>query len=368
MNFPGIQRQSDGTYKVRVTVGYRYDPKAKRNKAVRRKRSGIRSFAEAKKVRTELLSESVSQSDPTTVAEFIEQWLENDVRHRLKPNTVASYQQQVTYHIVPRIGNVPLADLSPSRVNMFAAEMRADKVPIPTQSYVLRVLSQICKRALQLELMTRNPVTAVKRPSVKKKAIQPFTLEESKAIMLEMKGMPNGAAYCLGLLHGMRVGEIFGLHWSDIDFDNKSISVKHNLVYGAGPLQIRETKTEAGTRVIQLTQPAIDELHERRRLAMAAGQASNPLVLCTDRGNKVRPPVWWRDEWSPLLKKLGIAHRGFHHTRHTYATLALSAGVPLTVVSKVLGHANPKITLEIYAHCLPDDQLKSVDAMERLHA
>ena len=363
---PGIKQLKDGRWQARVTVG-----KDSNGKLIRKTRI-CDSHAAARQAKIDLKDEYVASlsvnTDPTTVEDFIDRWLRDDIVPHMKSNTIASYKQQTSRHIKPMIGDVRLTDLTPSLMNAFSSDLRAKKVPIPTQSYLLRVMSQICRRAVELELIPRNPVTSVKRPRVVKKEIQPFTTNEAKELLNHMSGMPLGAVYHLGICHGMRAGEIYGLHWSDIDFESSTLSITRNLVYGAGtgPMHMEPPKTRASIRTIELTDRTLRELNLRRKMSVSEGHAANELVFCTVRGNPVRPPSWWRDEWKPTLAELGIEHRGFHHARHTYATIALSEGVPITVVSKVLGHSNPKITLEIYAHALDEHQSKSVQAMQRL--
>lgn len=363
---PGIKQLKDGRWQARVTVG-----KDSKGKLIRKTRI-CDSHAAARQAKIDLQDEynaSLSdKADPTTLSEFIDRWLRDDIEPHLKSNTVASYKQQTSHHIKPMIGDLLLSEITPSTMNAFSAELRVREVPIPTQSYLLRVMSQICKRAMQLELIPRNPMSSVKRPRVVKKQIHPFTIDEVKSLLNHMSGMSLGAVYRLGICHGMRAGEIYGLHWDDIDFESSTLSISRNLVYGAGtgPMHMEAPKTRASNRTIELTERTLEELNLRRKIAIAEGHAANELVFCTITGKPVRPPTWWRDEWRPTLAELGIEHRGFHHARHTYATVAINEGVPIPVVSKVLGHANPKITLEIYAHALDEHQSKSVQAMQRL--
>ena len=362
---PGIKQLKDGRYQVRVTVG-----KDAEGKPIRRKRI-CESHADARRAKEDLQQEFDAEKKAIsviTVAQFVDQWMTQDVEPHLKRNTIASYKQQASRYITPLVGHINLCDLSPTEGNNFAAQLREQCVPESTQKYVLRLLSQICKRAVERELMLRNPMLSVRRPKIEKPEIKPFTQAESMAILKHVSGWQMGAVYFLGLCHGVRMGEAFGLRWQDVDFEAKLVHIRQALVYGDGKLNFEPPKSKAGLRTIELTTRTLDELNNRRKLQVSSGQAGHELVFTNKAGKPVRPPVWWRDEWARVLKHLEIDHRGFHHTRHTYATLALSENVPVTVVSKVLGHANPKITMEIYAHALDEHQAKAVEAIERLFA
>lgn len=101
-------------------------------------------------------------------------------------------------------------------------------------------------------------------------------------------------------------------------------------------------------------------------MAMREGNAANPLVFCNLRGMPIRRSNFAFKHWKPLLKKLGLKQHGFHIARHTAASLMLGGGVPVHVVSKILGHANPSITLKIYAHLMDHQSeaaAKIIDAM-----
>jgi integrase len=99
---------------------------------------------------------------------------------------------------------------------------------------------------------------------------------------------------------------------------------------------------------------------------MRQGNAASPLVFCSPRGGILRRSDFRVRHWNPLLKLLGLDHRGMHHLRHTYATLALGTGVPVHVVARVLGHSKPSITLDIYSHVLSSQQAEATEAMRRL--
>ena len=163
----------------------------------------------------------------------------------------------------------------------------------------------------------------------------------------------------------MRQGELFGLHWADIDFEAMTARVERQAVESRGCVKIKPPKTKAGRRTLTLSAPVVSALSDRRRLAMAEGHAGSNFVFTNQRGGVVRRSNFGNRHWRKLLERLSLEHRGFHHCRHTAATLMLAGGVPLHVVSRVLGHSKPSITLDLYAHYIEADGGQAADVMAR---
>lgn len=357
-----IRKLKDGRWQAIATVG-----RTPAGKLIRRKRTCI-SHAAARQALEDLQAEFDAKrlgNTTPTLSEFIDRWMRQEVNQKAA-NTAKNYRLHCDGHVKPAIGHVLMEDLTPMVVSDFAAHLQTRNVPLYTQTYVLRMLRTICNRAVKLRVIPFNPVDAVDRPKYTKKEIRPFTMEEVTKILEATKDDRFSALYILAFTTGMRIGEIFGLHWESVDFDAGTLRVDRQIIYGANSLDFTPPKTRAGIRTIELTDRALIGLQDRRKIAVSEGNAGSPLVFPTSQGNPYRPPQWSKFEWAPLLAELSIDARGFHHCRHTYATLALGEGVPVTVVSAVLGHANASVTLTQYAHMLPSQQEKSRTAMGRI--
>jgi integrase len=355
-----IYRLPNGKWKAVVC-----DARAKDGKLVRRSRTAD-SHAGARAKLDELRDEPSGDSRSLTVAAYLNRWLDDSVKPNLADNTYRNYKQQCDTHIIPRLGTLKLCKLSALHVQRFVADMLRDAVPPATRVYVFRVLRNALTRADRLDLIAANPCGKVDPPRHRRKEIKPFTSAEVKMILAAVEKQPLYGFYLLAFSTGMRQGELCGLWWEDIDEQKGILRVRRQLVYGTGPGKFAEPKTKHSLRTIELSESCQAALTARKRWAMKNGFASNKLVFCNSIGTPVNPRTFSRNTWGPLLKRLGLEHRGFHHARHSYASLSLSDGVPINIVSGILGHANSSITLTLYAHAMPSMQKLSTDSMSRL--
>lgn len=192
-------------------------------------------------------------------------------------------------------------------------------------------------------------------PRPTKPEIKSLSAEQVKTLLAAARGDRLEALYVLAVTTGMRIGEMFGLKWSDVNL-------------GAGTLQVRRTmapdgtanppKTASSRRTVRLSRLAIRALsgHPRTAEWVFASAARTPIGVCN----------FHKNSWRPLLQRAGLPHARVHDLGHTAATLMLSRGVPVKVVSEMLGHADVSTTLSIYAHVLPDMQGGAAQAMDDL--
>ena len=159
---------------------------------------------------------------------------------------------------------------------------------------------------------------------------------------------------------GMPRGEILGLRWADIDVDAARLSVRHAVVAVAYEV-LESTPKSHNARVMDLDQETVELLLAHRRLQQAeradwgADYEDHGLVACCENGSPIHPHSFGQT-FERLVKRAGIRRIRLHDLRHTHATLALKAGVPVTVVSERLGHESPAFTLKQYAHVIPGMQ------------
>ncbi len=133
----------------------------------------------------------------------------------------------------------------------------------------------------------------------------------------------------------------------------------------AGRVTMKALKTKSSRRSIHVSDRVAVALSDRRKASLTEGQASCDLVFPNRDGLPMRRSNFGARHWKGLLSDLGFEHRGFHHTRHTAATLMLSAGVPIHEVSRILGHARPSITLDIYSHWISTPESAGTHAADR---
>ena len=164
------------------------------------------------------------------------------------------------------------------------------------------------------------------------------------------------ALYVLAIDTGMRQGEIFGLHWADVDLKAGAVAVSRTLIEVRGEIEPGEPKSAKGKRRIDLSRATVDALHEHRKRMFAEGRSASPWVFCDSEGGALRKSNFLRRSFHPLLKRAGLPHCRFHDLRHCSAVLMLSQGVHPKVAQERLGHSQISVTMDTYSHVLPSMQ------------
>ncbi len=348
--------QRHGRWIAEISLGIDSRGRRIRRRRVRDRRS------DAVAALKELRNETAMPSSSPTVAEFLTIWLRDTVA-QLGSHTQVSYRRQIDNHIAPCLGKIRLKKLNALQVESMVAQIDGDC----TKRYAFRVLRTALNRAVRLGLIPANPCNLATPPTHTSRKADPFTQAEVKLILDETAETNFGVVYQLAFGLGMRYGEIMGLHWSDVDFEAGTIFVHQQLITANGVKpKFTKPKTESSIRTLQCPSGVLDALHDRRSIMLRDGQAREQRVVCGPQGGVMWPQTFWRRQWQPLLEKLEIRHRGFHQCRHTYATLQLRAGQPVHIVSKILGHTKPAMTLNVYSHLLEGDGQSAAESIQKL--
>lgn len=362
----------EGWAVIRDRYGYRTgftDPSGKR----RHFRATTAKEARAK--RDTALREAqhgvIAPAHRQTVAMFLRQWVTNSVAPRLSARTVERYRGIVERHIIPDLGRLPLSKLTSQHVDRLYAEKAATLSPASVR-YLHAVLRGAMQQAVSYRLLAVNPVANVKPPRKPRNTIRPLAATEARALLDAASDDPLHALYLLALHTGMRLGELLALTWSAVDMGRGTLEVRATLHrVAARTYEPKEPKTERSRRTIALNAVALDELRAHRvreaerLMGLGRGMDDGSLVF-TDRWGE---PIYWGHVTDRLLRplcvKAGLSPIRFHDLRHTAASMMLSSGVPVHIVSQILGHSSATTTLGTYAHLMPGDQESAVAALER---
>jgi integrase len=207
---------------------------------------------------------------------------------------------------------------------------------------------------------------------VKRYEVVSLSPAQTRTFLEAAQGDRFESLYVLALTTGMRLGELLGLRWQDVDLAAHMLQVRHTLLRLRDGLQLTEPKTARSRRRVALGASAVDSLRLHRSRQAAArlrlGQVweDNDLVFANEIGKPVEAGNLLRRSFWPLLAKAELPRIRFHDLRHTAATLLLQQGVHPKVVSELLGHSSIGLTLDTYSHVLPDMQQQAVAAMDRL--
>jgi integrase len=353
-----------GRWIATLTVGRDASGKrVRRSKVARSQASAIALLAE---MRDELTAGVVVLSRKPSVGEFLDRWLDDVIQPSRSDNYAALCGNAITKHIKPQIGGVRLDELSPLHVSATLTTWRKSGVGARTQQVGLATLSRACNAAVGMGLIRHNPCAGVARPKNTRKAIDPFTADEAKAILTAARGSDHEALVVLAFTAGLRISELFGLRWSDIDMAAATVRIERQAKTVKGKTVIGPPKTKRSIRTVELTPLAVAALVSHRKEQLRQGRAGSSYVFTAPRGGLLSRNNFAHRVWRPLLREAGVRFRTPHNTRHTYATLALGAGVPAHVVSAVMGHARASITQDVYAHMLPTHQAAATQAVAKL--
>jgi integrase len=342
--------------------------------------SGYRTKKEAEHAETEFLHSlnlgTYVPPSKTTVGEFLLRWLDY-TRPNVSSKTFVRYEEVVKKRLIPDLGSVPLRKLTPSHIlkarALWASLTRYGR-PLASQTllHYHRVLYSALDRALKWQELAVNPCAAVDPPRVVRHAIEPLNVEQSRALLaVTAQDQDFGPVVALALLTGMRIGEVTGLQWQDVDWDRKTLSVRRSVqkLKGYG-LLVKEPKTRR-SRTVTLSDQAITILKRTRahqdeqRLKLGPAYVFEGFVFATPEGTPLDAQAV-RRHFAHLLGAAGVPRVRFHDLRHTHATLLLAQGVHAKVVSERLGHSNIGITLDTYSHVLQNLQEDAARKLDTL--
>jgi integrase len=305
------------------------------------------------------------------LGDFLDQWLAEVVRPSVRPWTYSGYEVHVRRHIKPVLGKVPLQKLEPIHVQSLLNRKLREGLSAKSVRYLRGTLRTALNQAHRWGLITRNSAALVDGPRVERFEIQPLTPDEARRFLASIKGHRLEALYSVALTLGLRQGEALGLRWQDIDLDLGYIRVNKQLQRPNGSFQLMEPKTQKSRRTIVMPPTITHSLARHREGQRQERDNANgiwnelDLVFTRPDGHPLDGTVVTH-QFHKLLAHAGLPQRRFHDLRHSCATLLLAQGVPARVVMEVLGHSQIGLTMNTYAHVIPELRRDAAQRMEEL--
>jgi len=338
-----------------------------------------------------------------TLGQFLDAWLAQVVKQTVRPKTFRTYSDLVTLHIKPALGGVSLESLTPaavqaflndklgsaicphcqvsfrgSRVQAHIAQRHPKEKATPVRILGARTVGHIratlrCALSVAMEWhdLDRNVAAIAKPPRVPKKEMRSFSPEEARKYLEAAATERLAALFTVTVALGLRQGEILGLGWEHVDFDNGTIEVRRSLQRVDGKLVLVETKSEEGGRPLTLPAVAIASLRRHRasqdeeRRSAGDEWRETGLVFTTMIGTPLDARHIIRRHHA-ILKAGKIPHLRFHDLRHSAATLLLAQGVPPKYISQLLGHKQVAFTMQTYAHVIKETQKQVAENMDAI--
>ncbi|MGH2806278.1 MAG: tyrosine-type recombinase/integrase [Actinomycetota bacterium] len=301
-----------------------------------------------------------------TVREFlVERWLPT-IEMTIRPNTFVSYSSHLSNHVVDRIGDMNIDEVDGPALNALYAELlragrRRGKGKALSPTTVRRVhatLRRAFKDAVRWGLLDKNPVLSCDPPRLaRNNAMRTWTLDELKQFLETTRRDELHSLWVLLATTGMRRGEALGLKWSHIDLDRKLVAIRQTLILVGARPYFSEPKSARSRRVIVLDTTTAETL--------ATTPRRSELVFTDPTGEPLHPGAVSK-RFRDLVCGTDLPRIRLHDLRHTYATLALQAGVHPKIVSERLGHSTIALTLDVYSHALPTLQHEAADRVAAL--
>ncbi len=350
-----------------------------RNPSGKRKQKwhgGFNTRKEAEVARAKLMVDvhDGAYVEPTklTVEDWvIERWIPS-MKTQLKASTFDSYQRNLNKHVIPILGKLPLTEITPHRLNnLYTALLqngnsRGGGLSAKTVRYIHTTLHKALSDARDEGLLRTNPAELAKPPRLHASLRKELNVWDSTTLRKFLDFTTDerlGSAWHVLAMTGMRRGELLGLRWSDIDFDRKRIIIRHTLVSVAYEI-IESTPKNHQTRIIDIDESTVQILKSHSDLqncdkkTWESNYTDLNLVFSREDGTPIHPDSLTQS-FERAIKRVALPRIRLHDLRHTHATLAMQAGVPIKVISERLGHESPSFTMKQYAHVLPTMQAEA---------
>ena len=364
-NEGSIFKRKNGIWRAQVTAG------GKRLSYSSKKRSDCQAWIRSTLHRVD--NGLTFDKAQVTVEEFLNRSLAS-TKSALRHNTWQQYSQIVRDHILPSLGSIKVVDLRPDLIQALYDNKVDEDVGLRTIQLTHAVFRRFLNRAVKLGLLPNNPTDMTSPPKPRQKEMQILDDSQVQRLIITAKTIQirNMALYQLAITTGMRQGELLGLKWQDLDWEQKTLHIlrqlKHDSTDGSIFSQLK-TRSSARTIVIGLETLSILKNHQQRQFSeitkVGKRWQDHDLVFPSTIGTPFNPRNLFR-QYKILLQEAGLPAIRFHDLRHTAASLMLNHGIPVLIVSKRLGHAKPSITLDIYGHLIPSMQEQVAQIMDEV--
>ncbi len=340
------------------------------------------------KILNEINEGNYTEPCKMTLEDWLKIWLNEYASNNIKHSTRVSYDYLIHRHVIPVIGNKKLAEIRADIIQRFYNEKakngRLDGkggLNAKTIKNIHNMLHEAMEQAATNNMIQRNPCKAAILPKVKKKEMRVLTRLEQKKLTEAAKTERIGIGVILALATGIRLGELLGLQWRDVNIKAGTISINRtfnrlkNFDEGSNQktkLVLGEPKTSKSKRVIPLQQVILNELREykknqnKEKIQNISYYNNEGFVIANEIGNPIDPRTF-QDFFNRVVSMAKINKAHFHSLfRHTFATRALEAGIPAKTVSEILGHANISTTLDLYSHVSLELKRDSLEKLSEL--
>ena len=365
-----IYKRKDGRYEGRYVTGKKSNGTTRFGYVYGMRYTDVKKRLLEKKAEIQQTIHPEAAVRGMTVEKWMRSWLETDLLGGIKASSYLTYQNQMNRHILPCLGRMQMASITPEMVHSFLECLQAKGLGENTVRGIYRLLSAAMRAALDDGIISKNPCRKICVKRGERVQQRVFSREEQKKVEKTLSQGEDLTAL-FAMYTGLRLGEICGLRWSDINWENGTATVCRTvqrlkrmdtdkcLKCGGAKtyLMIGSPKSPSSCRTIPIPTFLLKRL-EIQKKQRSAVQLTTDYIFGT--GMRAADPRTIQRRFAGVVRRLEIPDAHFHTLRHSYATRLLEMGVDVKTVSQLLGHSSAKTTLDCYAHSLLDQQRSAV--------
>ena len=316
------------------------------------------------------------ENSKITITEWINTWMDVYIESNVSPTTKSRYRGMIDRYIIPVIGHVQVQNLNTLAVQKWVNSLKLSpssgkELSAATIKHAYHVLKGAMDKAVLAGIIARTPCQGIMLPKGEKKPAVIYTEPQIKELIYWAKGTEMELIIDMELCMGLRRGELLGLYWSDIDWENNQIRIVRTRVVVDGVSVIKEPKTKNSKRTIDVPAQLMAKLKAyqkacmENRMRMGRNYIVSDFIIVHPNGQPIYPE-YVSQMFTKLQTKAGLPKCRFHDLRHLCASIMLKQGVPAKVAQERLGHADIQTTLNIYSHVLPSSAKDAADKIAEM--
>lgn len=373
----GTIRKRGNGYEGRVTIN------------VNGKSKQISVYGKTQRIVIEKMQELRRQKDDNyfidnnniTLEEWIKEWMKVYKKPYISPRTFQGYVEK-SKTIIEHLGNMQLQKIELYHLQKFISDLQNEGKSPKSLRHYYSILKMCFDDAIMCRHISLNPTRNLKLPSMRRKELNIMTKEEQLVFEGFMKKYRMGTAYIVLVNTGLRAGELSGLTWKDVDFENKALYVRRGMqkitTYDDDfnkvkrERKVTDVKTENSYRVVPMLDKVVRILQEYKEKVQAEqeelaelgeGFKEDDFIFKTKYNHPITSE-YLRKTCQGICKSNNFRKVGIHELRHTFATRSIEAGIDLRVLQEILGHASYSTTADIYVHILGQVKLSQMNRLE----
>lgn len=313
----------------------------------------------------------LDHTDNLSVGQYLDKWLAESSAIRVSQMTLWRYTDIVNRLLKPAFGSIPLKKLKPHIVQaQYTKWLEAGYSP-QTVTHHHRVFFTAVAQARKWEIIDRNPLELVDSPRIPTRAPVRLQPEDGAKMLEALRSTRMFIPALLAMTCGLRRGEVLGLRWADVNFDNETLSIVQTLEQvGRDKPRFKQPKSLRSVRNILMPPMTVSALKSWKatlaaeKMELGSRYNRHDLVVCKTDGTLYNP-IYFDVKFRQILDNLRLPKVRFHDLRHAHITWLAQANVHPKVAQERAGHATIATTMNTYTHVLPGMQQKAADAIEK---